>query len=64
MINCVYRRWTTLKNKMKLIFLNEIDIDIFDQYFYEQILKNVVDLKKKKGVSVVKNKEQSFSSEV
>lgn len=37
-----------MKNKMKLIFLNEIDIDIFDQYFYEQILKNVVDLKKKK----------------
>ena len=64
MINCVYRRWTTLKNKMKLIFLNEIDIDIFDQYFYEQILKNVVDLKKKKGVSVVKHKEQSFSIEV
>ena len=53
-----------MKNKIKLIFLNEIDMDIFDQYFYEQILKNVVDLKKKKGVSVVKNKEQSFSSEV
>ena len=48
MIHFVCRRWTTLNNKLKIMFLNDIDIDIFDQFFYEKILKNAITLKKKK----------------
>ena len=38
-----------MKDKLKIESINELDIEIFDEYFYKQTLKNVVNLIKKKN---------------
>ena len=63
-----------MEDKIKVIFLNELDLKIFDEMFYSHLLKNVVSLTKKE-VQKTDNecktcacleqvKEKSFSSEV
>ena len=37
-----------MKKKLKVKFVNEFDVNIFDEYFYKQMLNNVVCLLQKK----------------
>lgn len=37
-----------MKDKFEVVFINEFDPNIFDEYFYKRLLSNVVNLIKKK----------------
>lgn len=37
-----------MKDKFEVVFVNEFDPKIFDEYFYKRLLSNVVNLIKKK----------------
>lgn len=37
-----------MKENLKVIFTNELDLSIFDEYFYKVILKRILDLKQEK----------------
>ena len=37
-----------MKKKLKVKFMNEFDVNIFDEYFYKHMLNNVVSLLQKK----------------
>ena len=37
-----------MKKKLKVKFMNEFDVNVFDEYFYKHMLNNVVSLLQKK----------------
>lgn len=37
-----------MKDKFEVVFINEFDPNIFDEYFFKRLLSNVVNLMKKK----------------
>ena len=37
-----------MKDKLKVIFVNKFDINVFDEYFYKYLLNNVVSILQKK----------------
>ena len=37
-----------MKDKFDVVFLNEFDVNVFDEFFYKHLLNNVVNLIKKK----------------
>ena len=37
-----------MKENLKVIFTNELDLSIFDEHFYKVILRRIFDLKQKK----------------
>ena len=41
-----------MEKKIKIVFLNELDLKIFDEIFYSHLLKNVVNLIKEKDRQV------------
>ena len=41
-----------MKEKLKVIFTNELDLSIFDEHFYQVILRRILDLKQKKEFNV------------
>ena len=45
-----------MKENLKVIFTNELDLSIFDEHFYKVILRRILDLKQKK-------KSQKINSE-
>ena len=38
-----------MKDKLKVVFVNKFDINVFDEYFYKYLLNNVVKLIKEKN---------------
>ena len=41
-----------MKESFEVVFLNEFDINIFDEYFYKNLLNSIVNLLKKKSTKV------------
>ena len=37
-----------MKRKIKVLFTNEIDVEIFDEYFYQMLYENIIRVKSKK----------------
>lgn len=37
-----------MKEKLKLIFTNKLDLSIFDEHFYKVILRRILDIKQEK----------------
>ena len=37
-----------MKESLEVIFLNELDVNIFDEYFYKNLLNGIVNLLQKK----------------
>ena len=37
-----------MKENLKVIFMNELDLSIFDEHFYKVILRRILDLKQEK----------------
>ena len=52
-----------MKENLKVIFINELDLSIFDEYFYKVILRRILDLKQKKESQKINSEEnQKFNN--
>lgn len=41
-----------MKESFEVVFLNELEIDIFDEYFYKNLLNSIVNLLKRNQLKV------------
>ena len=39
-----------MKESLEVVFLNELDVDIFDEYFYKSLLNSIVNLLQQKSI--------------
>lgn len=39
-----------MKESLEVVFFNELDVDIFDEYFYKNLLNSIVNLLQKKSI--------------
>lgn len=41
-----------MKESLEVVFLNELNVNIFDEYFYKNLLNSIVNLLQKKSIKV------------